>query len=145
MNISGELVILPENTEKSVKLHKVKVVTSIKNNIVSVGLLLQDGDEIEAKLGIININHKGTIMKFRSLAKYGLYYFHASQIQHKPGMTETIYKINDDKKLKDMEEKIKKNTKEENNPSFIVKSVPVMNRKEKDENGDINTKITSTK
>ena len=84
-------------------------------------------------------------MNFRILSNFGLQYLHESQIQHKPGTTETIYKINDDKKLKDMEEKTNKNTKEENNPSFIVKSVPVMNRKEKDENGDINTKITSTK
>ena len=44
--------------------------------------------------------YKETIMKFRRSERDGLYYLHALQIQHQPGMTATIYEINDDKKLK---------------------------------------------
>ena len=36
-------------------------------------------------------------------SKDGLYYLHASIIQHKPGMIVMIYEINDDKKLMDTE------------------------------------------
>ena len=50
--ISGELEILPKNTEMSVKIQEVKIVPNITKNIVSVGVLLQDGDEMEVNLGI---------------------------------------------------------------------------------------------
>ena len=46
MTISGELEILPENSEKLVRLHEVKVVPNIRNNIVSGGILLQDEYEM---------------------------------------------------------------------------------------------------
>ena len=65
---------LLENTENSVKLQEVKVVPNITKNIVSVGLLLQDGAEIEENLLIVNIKYKGIIMKFRRSEKYGIYY-----------------------------------------------------------------------
>ena len=55
VTIGGELEILLDNTENSVKLREMKVVPNNINNIVSVGLLLQDGAEIEANLGIINV------------------------------------------------------------------------------------------
>ena len=81
---------------------------NITKNIVSVGILLQDGSEIEAKFGIINFKYKGTRMKFIRSEKYGLYYLHASRIQHRLIMTAMIYEFNYDKKLKDTEEKTKK-------------------------------------
>ena len=68
-------------------------------------------------------------MKFRRSEKDELYYLHASQIQHKTGMTEIIYEINDDKKLKDTEEEEIK-IKRIDNPNFKEKSAPVMNGKE---------------
>ena len=46
MTISGELEILPEHSEKLVRLHEVKVVPTIRNNIVSGGILLQDEYEM---------------------------------------------------------------------------------------------------
>ena len=76
---------------------------NITVKIVSVWILLKNGDEIEANLVIKNIKYKGTITKFIMSSKDGLYYLHASIIQHKPGMIVMIYEINDDKKLMDTE------------------------------------------
>ena len=76
LTISGELKILLENTENSAKLQEVEVVPNIKK-FVSVGLLLQDGAEIEANLGVINVKYKVDMMNFRRSEKYGLYYLHA--------------------------------------------------------------------
>ena len=104
MTVIGELEILLESKEKYVKLQEFKVVTNIIKNILSMGILLKDEDDVEANLGIVNVKYKGTIMKFRRSTKDGLYYLRASQIQRKPGMTEIIYEVNDDKKLKDPEE-----------------------------------------
>ena len=59
MTISGELEILTEKTEKSGKIQEVNIVPNATKNIVSVELLLKNGDEI----GIINFRYKGTIMK----------------------------------------------------------------------------------
>ena len=47
VTISGKLEILPENTEKSVKIQEVKVVPKITKNVVSMVILLQDGDDME--------------------------------------------------------------------------------------------------
>ena len=77
---------------------------NITKNIVSVGLLLKDGAGMETNIGIMNFKYKGTRMKFTRPAKYGIYYLHASKINHKPGMTEIIYEINDDKIQKGVEE-----------------------------------------
>ena len=46
VNISGESEILPEHKEKSVRIQEVRVVPNITKKIVSVGLLLQDGDDM---------------------------------------------------------------------------------------------------
>ena len=48
----------------------------------------------------MNVKYKGIRIKFRRSTKYGLYYIRASRIQHKPVMTEIIYEINDDRKLR---------------------------------------------
>ena len=95
VTISRKLEILPENTEKSVKLQKVKLMPKITENIVIVVLLLNDGDDMESNLGIMNVKYKGTIMFFIMSEKY----LHASRIQYKTGITATIYEVNDDKKL----------------------------------------------
>ena len=71
------------------------------NNIVSVGVLLKDGDEMESNLGIVNFNYKGTRINSMRSAKDGLYYLRVSLIQHKPAMTAMVYRINYDEKLKD--------------------------------------------
>ena len=71
----------------------------IKNNIVIVGLVLQGWAEMETNLGIINVKHKGTRIKFRRSYKYGIYYLHALRIKHKPGIKAMIYEIIDNKKV----------------------------------------------
>ena len=81
---------------------------NITKNIVSVGILLQDGSEIEGKFGIINVKYKGTRMKFIRSEKYGLYYLHASLIQHRLVMIAMIYEFNYDEKLKYTEEETNK-------------------------------------
>ena len=65
---------------------------------------------MEENFGIMNTKYKGTIMKVIRSSKDGLYYPHASKIQHKPVMTAMICEINDDKKQKDTEEERYKNT-----------------------------------
>ena len=50
-------------------------------------------------------------MRFIIPSKDGLYYLHVLQIRCKPGMTEIIYKINYNKKLKDNEEETNKKNK----------------------------------
>ena len=121
VTISWELEILPQITQNTLKIQEAKVVPNTARKIVSVEILLQDGDDAEAKLGIIHFNYKKTIMKFISSEKYGLHYLDESKIQHKPEMTAMIYDINDDNKPKDTKK---------NNSNSRGKSVPVMNRKE---------------
>ena len=79
--------VTQENTYKPVNSRDLKLFQALRRIFVSVGLLLQDGSEMEANLGIKHVNYKGTIMHFRRSERYGLYDLHESKIQHKPVIT----------------------------------------------------------
>ena len=55
VTVSWGLEILLENTEKSGKIQEVKAVPKITKDIVSDGILLQYGYEMEEDLGIMNV------------------------------------------------------------------------------------------
>ena len=54
---------------------------NITKKVFSVGIFLQDGDEMESNIRVMNVKYKGTRMGFLVSEKYGLYYLHASRIQ----------------------------------------------------------------
>ena len=61
-------------TQKTSKNLGSEMCDKITKKMVSVRLLLKDGDDMEENLEIMNVKYKGIIMEFRRLEKYGLYH-----------------------------------------------------------------------
>ena len=55
----------------------------IKKNIISIGLILKYGAEMEGDEKGMNINHKGTNMNFKCSSKGRFYYLHALIVKKK--------------------------------------------------------------
>ena len=70
----GNLEVLAEDNDNSINLSNVRVVEEIGKNIVSIGLLLLDGGNMEGTNSCIIVKYKGAIITFMRNSIDGLYY-----------------------------------------------------------------------
>ena len=78
----GTLTLKPFNGARSLHIHKVRVVETIGKNILSVGLLLQDGGKIEGEDDTLYVTYGGVHLTFHKNQNDRLYYMKMKRIEN---------------------------------------------------------------
>jgi hypothetical protein len=125
---SGGINLVPEGSTCKLHLKDTKMVPDITKNIISIGMLLQEGGTMHGDKDEIRIKYKGTKFIFNKSPRDGLYYLYASRLHQKKEELELL--VYDIESCKEAEQNQSNDKNEKNIERDTKVTKPKMNRTE---------------